>query len=102
MWETISGRGGLEADFDELSLSHGQQQLFCLAWAILSKSSIVLLDEATSSVDQKTDEQDPKTIGDLDVVVVMDKDRLVEIGDLRQLREQPGSLFKTLWDNRHG
>lgn len=92
MWETISCRGGLDADFESIGLSQGQKQLFCLARALLSKSPVVLLDEATSSVDHHSDEQARKVLAeafkektmlvvahrlesivDLDLVVVMEK-----------------------------
>lgn len=121
VWETISSRGGLNGDFESLGLSHGQQQLFCLARALLSKSPVVLLDEATSSVDHHSDEQAQKvlreafkektllivahrleTIGDLDLVVVMEKGQIVEVGDPRELKSKPNSLFRTLWESRHG
>ncbi|KAH8203470.1 hypothetical protein TruAng_002341 [Truncatella angustata] len=121
VWETISSRGGLNVDFESLGLSHGQQQLFCLARALLSKSPVVLLDEATSSVDHHSDEQAQKvlreafkektmlvvahrleTIGDLDLVVLMEKGRIVELGDPRELKSKPNSLFRTLWESRHG
>ncbi|KAM0816280.1 putative ABC transporter FUM19 [Seiridium cardinale] len=121
MWETISSRGGLDVDFESLGLSHGQKQLFCLARALLSKSPVVLLDEATSSVDNHSDEQAQKvlreafkektmlvvahrleTIVDLGLVVVMEKGRIVEVGDPRELKSKPDSLFRTLWESRHG
>ncbi|KAI1856356.1 hypothetical protein JX265_011603 [Neoarthrinium moseri] len=121
VWETISSRGGLDVGFESLGLSHGQQQLFCLARALLSKNPVVLLDEATSSVDHHSDEQAQRvlreafkektvlvvahrleTICDLDLVVVMEKGRIVEMGDPRELKRKPHSLFRTLWESRHG
>ncbi|KAL3290877.1 ABC multidrug transporter [Colletotrichum asianum] len=65
LWDNvIKSRGGLDADFADLGLSHGQQQLFALARAILHKDQTVA---------HRLD-----TIEDYDVVVVMDNGKIVE------------------------
>ena len=86
------------------SLSHGQQQLIGIARAQLAARSILMLDEATSSVDSRTEVQIRQamqrlregrtcfviahrlaTVRDADLILVMDHGRIVEHGTHHQL-----------------
>ncbi|EPS25450.1 hypothetical protein PDE_00383 [Penicillium oxalicum 114-2] len=55
LWSYLESKGGLGAEMSEDMLSQGQQQLFCLARALCKQSSVLIIDEATSSVDAETD-----------------------------------------------
>jgi ABC-type multidrug transport system fused ATPase/permease subunit len=114
LWEHVQKRGGLDIDIDVLALSHGQQQLFCLARAMLRSGTIVVLDEATSSVDWGTDEvmqrvireefanktiitvaHRLRTILDSDLVVVLGHGCILEAGHPGELLASP-SQFREL------
>lgn len=104
IWSIVSVRGGLDTDFRSMGLSTEQKQLFCLARALLHKSKLILLDEATSSVDMDTDStirslmrtefEDSTvtevvhrldTVMDHDVLVVMKDGGITEVGTPREL-----------------
>ncbi|KAH7174084.1 P-loop containing nucleoside triphosphate hydrolase protein [Fusarium flagelliforme] len=105
LWEIVAKKGGLDVPIEELHLSHGQKQLFCIARAIVRPSPIVILDEATSSVDAHVDEliqrlvreqfQDRTVISvvhklhsaldDFDMIAVLDAGELQEFGTPREL-----------------
>lgn len=91
------------------NLSQGQRQLLSICRAFLKKPKILILDEATSSVDTRTEKhiQDAmvklmkdrtsliiahrlSTIQDADLIVVMDQGRIVEMGNHEELLEQNG------------
>ncbi|KAF8013829.1 hypothetical protein BT93_I1631 [Corymbia citriodora subsp. variegata] len=95
--------------------SAGQRQLFCLGRALLKKSSILVLDEATASVDSATDgviqkiiSQEFKnrtvvtiahrihTIIDSDLVLVLSEGRIAEFDTPTKLLEREDSFFSKL------
>ncbi len=94
-------------------LSHGQRQLMSIARAILADPKILILDEATSSVDTRTEKniQDAmvklmdrrtsliiahrlSTIRDADKIVVMDQGSVVEIGNHEELLAKQGKYYE--------
>ena len=93
-------------------LSHGQRQLLAIARAVLRNPAILILDEATSSVDTRTEKniQDAmvklmknrtsliiahrlSTVRDADKIVVMDAGRVVEMGNHEELLERRGKYY---------
>ncbi|KAK3903067.1 ABC transporter [Staphylotrichum tortipilum] len=117
MIEPVEKNGGLDADIDALNLSAGQKQLFCLARAMLRPGTILVLDEATSSIDAKTEETMQRlirkkfanhtvlavahkieTILDFDKVAVLDAGELIEFDNPYALLDVPGSQFSNLYN----
>ena len=99
------------------NFSLGQRQLICIARAILKKAKIVVLDEATASIDYKTDQliqsiirdkfqnstvltiaHRMNTILDYDKVIVMEKGTIVEFDSPQNLIAQKG-LFYAMTNN---
>lgn len=104
------------------SLSHGQRQLLAIARAVLADPKILILDEATSSVDTRTEKniQDAmvnlmrnrtsviiahrlSTVRDADKIVVMDHGRVVETGSHEELLAKQGvyyALYQTQFEGK--
>ena len=98
------------------NLSFGCRQLLCVARAILRKSKIIILDEATSSVDQKTEDiitnavdimfKDStvitiahriNTVKKCDKILVMNNGEIVEVGKPDELINNENSKFYSLY-----
>ena len=94
------------------NISQGQRQLLSIARAFLAKPKILILDEATSNVDTRTEKriQDAmvnlmknrtsliiahriSTIQDADLIVVMDNGRIVEKGNHKELIKAKGKYY---------
>ncbi len=95
------------------NLSQGQRQLLSIGRAFLANPKILILDEATSSVDTRTEKhiQDAmvnlmkertsliiahrlSTIQDADVIVVLDKGRIAETGSHYELLNKKGKYYE--------
>ncbi len=107
--KTLPGGYDFVLNEDGTNVSQGQRQLLTIARAIVSKPKILILDEATSSVDTRTEVaiQDAmnkmmvgrtsfiiahrlSTIKNAKVIIVMQKGKIVEIGNHQQLLDKNG------------
>ena len=94
------------------NLSQGQRQLLAIARAFVADPKILILDEATSNVDTRTEKAIQSamqqimrdrtsiviahrlsTIRDADIIVVMDQGRIVEQGDHQALLARKGKYY---------
>ena len=102
-----------ELDEDATNLSAGERQLLTIARAFVAHPSILILDEATSSVDTRTERMLQKamvalqsgktsfiiahrlsTIRDADLILVMEDGHIVEQGNHEQLIEAKGAYYR--------
>jgi ABC-type multidrug transport system fused ATPase/permease subunit len=116
MDDVIDRLGGLDSPLDADRLSQGQRQLLCVARAMLAGKRIILIDEASSNVDERSErlirdvmrEQFASctviavahrlgAVVDFDRVAVMGGGRLLEWDSPRALLKRD-SEFKRLWD----
>lgn len=99
-------------DEDGGNISQGQKQLICIARIMLTKPPMLILDEATSSIDTRTELQIQEafetmmkgrttfivahrlsTIKNADMILVMDKGRILEQGTHQELLEKQGYYY---------
>jgi len=110
-YNTYTGERGIK-------LSGGQRQRVAIARAILKNAPILILDEATSSLDSHTEKliqdsldffiEDKKktviaiahrlsTLKEMDRIIVLDKGWIIEEGNHRELVKRIGGFYEKLW-----
>lgn len=116
--QTLPGSYQMELNEDASNVSQGQKQLLTIARAILADNPIMILDEATSSVDTRTEARIQKamnnlmkgrtsfviahrlsTIKDADVILVMKDGDIVEQGSHEELLEK-GGFYASLYNSQ--
>jgi len=99
------------------NLSQGQRQLLCLARALLKQPRVLMMDEATASIDYATDAKIQETLRELrdstiitiahrlqtiidyDKVLVLDHGRVIEYEHPWDLINREGGLFRSMCEN---
>lgn len=113
-YDTLVGERGLK-------LSGGQRQRISIARAFLRNTKILILDEATSSLDTETEQAIQKslhevmqgkttliishrlsTLQEVDTILVIEKGKIVEHGSLELLIKKQGGVFAALWKTQMG
>ena len=117
--ETLPGGYNMELNEDASNVSQGQKQLLTIARAILADNPILILDEATSSVDTRTEIQIQNamdnlmkgrtsfviahrlsTIKDADIILVMKDGDIVEQGNHEELLAKGGGFYADLYNSQ--
>lgn len=116
--QTLPGGYAMELNEEASNVSQGQKQLLTIARAILADPKILILDEATSSVDTRTEVRIQKamdnlmrgrtsfiiahrlsTIRDADLILVMKDGDIIEQGDHEELLAQ-GGFYAELYNSQ--
>ena len=116
--QTLPGGYEMELNEEATNVSQGQKQLLTIARAILANKKLLILDEATSSVDTRTEVRIQKamdnlmkgrtsfiiahrlsTIRDADLILVMKEGDIIEQGNHDELMSQ-GGFYAELYNSQ--
>ena len=119
--ETLPGGYDCELNEDASNVSQGQKQLLTIARAILADNPILILDEATSSIDTRTEKivQDGmdrlmkgrttfviahrlSTVKNADCIMVLEQGRIIERGSHDELIAKKGRYYQLYTGNNIG
>lgn len=115
--ESLEGQLNSFIEENGENFSVGERQLFCLARALLRKCKILILDEATASIDTETDHLIQKTLQnsfshctmlviahrlntviDCSRIIVMENGKIAEYGKPTVLISMKNSKFRAMWE----
>ena len=116
--KTLPGGYNMKLNEDATNISEGQRQLLTIARAIIADRKVLMLDEATSSVDTRTEERIQEamdhlmkgrtsfiiahrlsTIENADLILVMDHGNIIEQGNHEELISKKG-LYANLYNSQ--
>ena len=81
---------------DGANLSQGQRQLLSIARVAVSDPPVLILDEATSSIDTRTERliaHRLSTVRNADAIIVLENGKIIERGDHNSLLDQKGKYY---------
>jgi ABC-type multidrug transport system fused ATPase/permease subunit len=107
----------MQIDSDGGNLSQGEKQLICFSRTLVSKRTLIILDEATANIDIKTEESIQKAVEEefenstmliiaprihtvlhCDRIIVLRDGKIEEMGIVQEMIRKEGSYLKEIYD----